>query len=90
MKVTRNQLRKIIKERLNALDMSEYALYDRPEAAEAEAEFDALFDEVALFMTDAKKRLDALMQKHAGVGADDTESSDMIYDAFKAAKSGMR
>ena len=65
--------------------MSEYALYDRPGAEEAEADFDELMNEVAGFMGSARKRLDLLMQKHADLGAEDTESRYMIYDKFEKA-----
>ena len=90
MKITRKQIRKIIEERLDGRGMSEYGLYDKPGATEAEAELDALLDEVALFMGGARKRLDTLIQKYESMGAEDTESRDMIYAAFEDAKSGIR
>ena len=55
-----------------------------------EAEFDALLDEVASFMGDARKRLNDLMEKHSDVGASDSEAVDLINTAFEDAKSGVR
>ena len=89
MKITKRQLRRIIKESFDEFGMSEYGLYNDA-GSSVEAEFDALLDEVALFMGDARKRLDALMEKHADVGAQDTESRSMINAAFEDAKSGVR
>ena len=89
MKFTKKQLRRIIKESLDKSGMSEYGLYNDT-GSEAEAEFDALLDEVALFMGDARERLNALMLKHSGLGAQDSESREMINAAFEDAKSGVR
>lgn len=85
MKITRTQLRSIIKEEFDQFGMNKYDLYDKPGAAEAEAEFDALMNEIAEFMSGARKRLDALVEKHSGLGADDTESYYAIQDEFKKA-----
>lgn len=93
MKITKKQLRRIIKEAFDNYGMSEYGLYgdpSTPKAAEAETEFDDLFDEVALFLTDARKRMDALIQKHGDLGSRDSEAIDAITAAFEAAKSGRR
>ena len=46
MKITRKQIRKIIKESFDKYGMSEYGLYDKPGATEAKAELDALLDKV--------------------------------------------
>ena len=43
-----------------------------------------------MFMGDARKRLNALMEKHVSLGATDTESIDQINAAFEDAKSGVR
>ena len=89
MKITRKQLKQIIQESFDQFGMSEYGLYNDA-GPEVEAEFDALLDEVALFMGDARKRLNALMEKHSAVGAKDSESRDLINAAFEDAKSGVR
>lgn len=89
MKITRQQLRRIVKESFDKYGMSEYGLYNDA-GPTVEAEFDALLDEVALFMSDARKRLNALMEKHSDVGASDDEAVDMISAAFEDAKSGVR
>lgn len=89
MKITKTQLRQIIEESLNPIGMSEYGLYSEA-GPTVEAEFDALLDEVALFMRDARKRLNVLMEKHSDVGASDGEAVDMISAAFEDAKSGVR
>ena len=89
MKITKRQLRRIIKESFDEFGMSEYGLYNDA-GSSVEAEFDALLDEVALFMGDARKRLDALMEKHSAVGAQDSESRSLINAAFEDAKSGVR
>ena len=87
MKITKRQLKQIIKEEfdLNPLGMSKYDLYDKPGAAEAEAEFDALMNEVAEFMGGARKRLDALVEKHSDLGTDDDEAYYAIQYEFKKA-----
>ena len=89
MKITRQQLRRIISESFDKYGMSEYGLYNDA-GPTVEAEFDALLDEVASFMGDARKRLNALMEKHSDVGASDSEAVDMITAAFEDAKSGVR
>lgn len=89
MKITKKQLRRIVKESFDEFGMSEYGLYNAA-GSSVEAEFDALLDEVALFMGDARKRLDALMEKHSDVGASDSEAVDMINTAFEDAVAGRR
>lgn len=89
MKITKAQLRQIIKESFDKYGMSEYGLYNAA-GPTVEAEFDALLDEVAAFMGDARKRLNALMEKHSDVGSSDDEAVDMIIAAFEDAKSGVR
>ena len=89
MKITRRQLNQIIKESFDKYGMSEYGLYNDA-GPTVEAEFDALLDEVALFMSDARKRLNALMEKHSDAGASDSEGIDLISAAFEDAKSGIR
>jgi len=89
MKITKNQLRRIIKESFDEFGMSEYGLYNDA-GSTAEAEFDAVLDEVALFISDARKRLDSLMDKYSDRGARDSEARDMIDMAFKDAVAGRR
>ena len=89
MKITKKQIRKIIKESFNEYGMSEYGLYNDA-GPTVEAEFDALLDEVASFMGDARKRLNDLMEKHSDVGPSDSEAVDLINTAFEDAKSGVR
>ena len=89
MKITKNQLRRIIKESFDEFGMSEYGLYNDA-GSTAEAEFDAVLDEVALFISDARKRLDSLMDKYSDRGAQDSEARDMIDMAFKDAVAGRR
>ena len=85
MKITKRQLQRIIKEGFDQFGMSKYDLYDKPGAAEAEAEFDALMNEVAEFMSGARKRLDALVEKHSDLGTDDDEAYYAIKYEFKKA-----
>ena len=85
MKITKRQLQRIIKEEFDQFSLNKYELYDKPGAAEAEAEFDALMNEVAEFMNGARERLNALTKKHSGLGADDTESYYAIQHEFKKA-----
>lgn len=92
-KKSKSQPRRITKEAFDNYGMSEYGLYgdpSTPKAVEAETEFDNLFDEVALFLADARKRMNALIQKHADLGSADGEAIDAITAAFEAAKSGKR
>ena len=89
MKITKSQLRRIIKESFDEFGMSEYGLYNDA-GSTAEAEFDAVLDEVALFISDARKRLDSLMDKYSDRGAQDSEARDMIDMAFKDAVAGRR
>lgn len=89
MKITKSQLRRIIKESFDEFGMSEYGLYNDA-GSTAEAEFDAILDEVALFISDARKRLDNLMDKYSDRGAQDSEARDMIDMAFKDAVAGRR
>jgi hypothetical protein len=91
MKITKRQLRRIIKEAFDEdLLTDKYGLYDGPETDAANAEFDALMDEVAAFNSDARKKLNDLMKKYSNLGTNDWEASDAIDLAFKDAKSGMR
>jgi hypothetical protein len=89
MKITKTRLRQIIKESFDEFGMSEYGLYNDA-GSSVEAEFDTLLDEVALFMSDARKRLNALMEKHSDVGASDSEAVDLISAAFEDAVAGRR
>jgi len=89
MKITKNQLRRIIKESFDEFGMSEYGLYNDA-GSTAEAEFDAVLDEVALFISDARKRLDSLMDKCSDRSAPDSEARDRIDMAFKDAVAGRR
>lgn len=92
-KKSKSQPRRITKEAFDNYGMSEYGLYgdpSTPKSAEAETEFDELFDEVALFLADARKRMNALILKHDDLGSGDAEAIDAITAAFEAAKSGKR
>ena len=82
--------RRGLSEAFDSRGLSEYGLYEKSGYLEAEAEFDELMDEVAMFMGDARKRLSALMEKHVSLGATDTESIELINAAFEDAKSGVR
>ena len=90
MKITKRQIRRIIKEEFDHRNMSEYGLYEKPGAAEAEAAFDDLMSEVDGFIIQARGRLNALIDKYTHLGSNDTESIEMIHAAFEKAMAGKR
>lgn len=90
VRITKRQIRKIVREAHNSMGMSEYGLYEKPGAEVIEAELDALMDEVSEFIKDARQRLSKIIDAGAKFGADDTESLYQIEDAFKKAISNQR
>lgn len=90
MKITKRQLKRIIKEEFDNLSMSEYGLYQGPGSAEAESEIDDLMNEVDGFIINARRRLNALIDKYSHLGTGDMESRKMIHAAFEKAAAGER
>lgn len=85
MRITKSQIKKIVREARDSMGMSEYGLYEKPGAEVIEAELDALMDEVSEFMKDARQRLNNIIEAGTKFGANDTESLYQIDDAFKKA-----
>lgn len=85
MRITKSQIKKIVREARDSIGMSEYGLYEKPGAEVIEAELDALMDEVSEFMKDARRRLNNIIEAGTEFGANDTESLYQIDDAFKKA-----